>query len=156
MLQGIVYKSSCQVNGISTLKPTWGPKLIAKTNLICEISCILKSSYIFQSYLYSEAVLPYSFRTEASFYTTCLLMKRRKRGLPAGNVSCMHPNNPGFSLCHRIGQQLLNSIIVFQIFQGSLCCFPQVPFLLAASVMQLQVLHCTSHTSTCVQQELSC
>lgn len=133
-------------------------KLIAKTNLTCEISSILKSSYIFRSYLYSEAVLPYGFRIETSFHTTGLLVKRRKRGLLAGNTSCPCPNNPGFYLYHCIGQQLLNCIMVFQTFQSSLCCLAQVPFLLNASVMQLQVLHCsfsTSHTFTCTQQELS-
>lgn len=156
-LQGTIYKSSHQVKRIRYAK-IYMRAIIAKLSLV--LCSILKSSYLFHSYLYAEAVLPYSFRTEASFHTTTgLLMKRRKRRLRAGNISCLCPNNPGIYLHHCTGQQLLNSTVVFQIFQDSFCCFPQVPFLLTATVMHLYVLQCsfsTSSTSTCMPQELSC
>lgn len=157
-LQGTIYKSSHQVKRIRYTK-IYMRAIIAKLSLV-RFFALYSNPLIYSSYLYTEAVLPYSFRTEASFHTTTgLLMKRRKRRLCAGNISCLCPNKPGIYLHHCTGQQLLNSTVVFQIFKDPLCCFPQVPFLLTATVMHLYVLQCsfsTSSTSTCMPQELSC
>lgn len=70
-----------------------------------------------------------------------LLMSRRKIGFPVGSVNCLHPNSPRIHLSYCTGQQLLSTILIFQLFQDSSCCFPHVPLLLTVTDKHWHVLH---------------
>lgn len=95
-----------------------------------------------QRNLSTEAVLPYDLKAEASLHNTWVLWwAEGKLDFSVGSVNCLHPTSPGIHLSHCTGHQLLSSILIFQVFQDSSCCFPHVPLLLTAIVKHWHVLH---------------